>query len=97
MKDKLKDKITDLAKEVAKTHFLDKAFLIERFIQEELGVRDEEYLITEQDVTDIKGYAAKEFDTHGILPLAYIEGVLAWLRSKDMLHYIVKLDGNPHE
>lgn len=91
MDSKLKDRIQDLAQDISKSHFLDRASTLQRFIEQELKARDISYTLSEGDIQMIKDFATKAFEVHGNVFLAHVEGTLNWLRSKDMLYHIVKL------
>lgn len=96
MRDRLKDRIEEFAKSLDRVHFLDRALHIQRFIETELVARDTEYTLTAQDLANIHSSAVQHSisSTHNPkdskdLALFWVIGVTNWLRSKDMLYFVI--------
>lgn len=98
MKERLKERIETFSKSLDKAHFLDRARLIQRFIEDELSARDAEYTVTPQDLQLIQDYAIRENLSSTTKPndsnqmaMWWTLGVCNWLRSRNMLYF--KLGG----
>lgn len=96
MKDTLRDRIEAFSKSLDSKHFLDKVRLIQEFIETELKARDVPYSLTTQDLSLIHSNAVQESINSSLntndsneLALWWTKGVLNWLRSKDMLYFII--------
>ena len=109
MRDKLKERVAEFSKEVADSHWLDRANRIEDFIMKELAARDVDYTLDDKDLAEIHSAAVNEglqlsydSDLHRqsikFMTFAWSAGVFNWLRSKDMIYFRIGIKkGAPNE
>lgn len=101
--------VSEILKELERTHFLERHKLLTKFIEDTLSLRDQVYQLSERDLTYIHSVAAdfgrtlsphlkfgdKELSDNPSLfqSLAWTQAVLTWLRSQSMISFIVRGDG----
>ena len=95
-----KERIHKFAKSLKDKHFLETERAIEDFIEDELKLRDKVYEITEHDLLmvynlacnverDLPATSPYYQDPKKLMAYTWTMGAMAWLRSKDMLYFII--------
>lgn len=94
--DELDLQVSEFLKAFERTHFLEKHRMLTRFIQDRLDIRDKEYSLSNTDLAYIHSMATdygRQYDSKDnvkFMTLAWTNAVLMFLRSKNMLSYIIK-------